>query len=478
MSWTISKKLLMAGVLLGVLVASGSCYVYRQVSALAGITARQEKLTSLLRFADHQLFYQAAALAAIRGNAIEQNDRFRSNYDDDLQNIAKYRDKVQELIPATGVSQEKFDLWQASFNKFSQGIATPYWNEVSHNGRAKLNNDWQLQRDLLPQFDGFLNHVRELAESGSQEATALRGSTQVGVLISMLLINGLGTLIFLLTLKNINGKLNQAIEASASATTEIAATITEHEHILTNQAASVNEMVSSITELNANSAQASESGEAVTLRAGTSLAGVRAWGDNLRGDVEDMGNLKGTVEAIARQILELSEQTGQIGSILGTVSEIAGQTNLLALNAAVEAARAGEHGRGFAVVAAEIRKLADQSKKSLERIGLMVTQIQKATNATVMTAEEGTKRVEITIRAAQESMGTVGQIVATLEETIQNTQQIVLNLRQQGMGIRQVNEAIGSINSGMKESVNGLGQIRTGVRSLQDMSTDLRRMVH
>jgi hypothetical protein len=478
MSWSISRKLYAALVVIVLLIASSSAFIYHQVSLLSEVTATQDNLANLLRVSNLQLFYQAAALAAIRGNALEQNDKFKANFQDDIENIDRLGVNVRELITQTGASQEKYQQWQGHFDQFRRDIADPYWKEIARSGHAKLNNDWQLQRDIIPAFNAFMDHERELDKAKTQESAVLRARAQASVILATLFSLLVGGLVFVFTMKQVNHRLNVAIEATASATTQIAATITEHEHILTNQAASVNEMVSSITELNANSAQASDSGEAVTQRAGASLAGVRLWGDTLRGDVEDMGHLKGTVEAIARQILELSEQTGQIGTILGTVSEIAGQTNLLALNAAVEAARAGEHGRGFAVVAAEIRKLADQSKKALERIGIMVNQIQKATNATVMTAEEGSKRVETTIQAAQGSMGTVGQIVATLEETIQNTQQIVLNLRQQGMGIRQVNEAIGSINAGMKESVSGMGQIKSGVRSLQDMGGDLRRMVH
>ena len=58
----------------------------------------------------------------------------------------------------------------------------------------------------------------------------------------------------------------------------------------------------------------------------------------------------------------------QISSLAETLMSVTEQTNLLSLNASIEAARSGEVGREFVVASDEIRKLADQSRETIENI--------------------------------------------------------------------------------------------------------------
>lgn len=148
---------------------------------------------------------------------------------------------------------------------------------------------------------------------------------------------------------------------------------------------------------------------------------------------EDVANaLSGTqalrqqVQDILEEMQRLNESTDRIGVIARLVGDVASQTNMLALNAAVEAVRAGEKGKGFAVVAAEIRKLADQSHQSAERIRHLSTEIKTAIRSTSTATRLGTETADSGVRVA----GETAEVFATVQKSIQSVAQTTNRIAQ------------------------------------------------
>lgn len=82
------------------------------------------------------------------------------------------------------------------------------------------------------------------------------------------------------------------------------------------------------------------------------------------------------VEGTIRISAALEKAASQIDQTVQLIKRVANQTNLLGFNASIEAARAGEAGRGFTVVAQEIKRLADESRQSVESIRSLTQGIQ------------------------------------------------------------------------------------------------------
>ncbi|RMD80639.1 MAG: hypothetical protein D6809_00655 [Gammaproteobacteria bacterium] len=139
---------------------------------------------------------------------------------------------------------------------------------------------------------------------------------------------------------------------------------------------------------------------------------------DLEGRTELLQRTREDAGQVVEAVRALGEQTGHIGSILESITQIAEQTNLLALNAAIEAARAGEHGRGFAVVADEVRHLANRTKQAVTEIESILTGLRERTETVVSRSErlaEVVDQFQEDHRRIQASSGETRQAVGEVE---------------------------------------------------------------
>lgn len=129
------------------------------------------------------------------------------------------------------------------------------------------------------------------------------------------------------------------------------------------------EMAASVHEVAGHTQRASQAARQAEEQA---RSGARLVADA----VERINRLAEGVTATRTSMVDLTQESDRIGSILEVIRSVAEQTNLLALNAAIEAARAGEQGRGFAVVADEVRALAKRSQGATMEISATIDSLQ------------------------------------------------------------------------------------------------------
>ena len=455
--------------------------VYTNVRQVFDTFKNVERVQLLLLDVHKMEKYAIGVVQSFRGYLALRNPLFLKEYDDYLKDFYDMADTVEQLTlyheQKERISQlrelvSEYDrVSRPALELAQQGKITEAATLVnSQNATQYVQQIAQLSQEITDIEEKLLDQG---ADTTLKSLSWLTYALIIGTLLVLMIAIGIATLIS----TNISGTIQQATQAIASSSTEIAATLEEQERTANQQAAAVNETTTTMNELSTSSKSTAEQASSAVTDAKQALNLTENGSQAVEKTLEGMANLREKVDAIAQQIIRLSEQTNQIGNISKLVSDLANQTNMLALNAAVEAVRAGEHGKGFAVVAAEIRKLSDESQKSAQRINTLVGDIQNAINSTVIVTEEGTKTVLSGVEIAQMTAEALMGVSDAVNNVVLNNQQISLNTQQQAIAISQVLEAMNSINQGANETANGLNQTKMGLQKLNQVALELQSSI-
>ncbi len=355
------------------------------------------------------------------------------------------------------------------------GLLASTFNQMTSRLRELLHSEQEKREHLQNTVATYAKYLDEVARGHLAARLPVDGSDPESDTPLVLLGHRLNETAA--SLQRITGQIRDTAGRLISATAEILAATTQQAAGASEQSAAITQASSTIDEIRAIAEQTTERAQGVADLAQrtteVSVAGRQAVTQTI-GGVEEV---KRKVEAIAHNILALSDQTQAIGQIISTVNEIATQSNMLALNAAVEAARAGEAGRGFAVVAGEVRSLAEQSRAATVQVQEILSEIQRGVNSAVMATEEGIKGANVGTRLAGQAGEAISDLADGVAASTQAATQITAAVSQQLTGMQQIAQAVQNIDHVATQSMAGARQSEHAAEELNSLARQLQELV-
>ncbi|WP_181592964.1 methyl-accepting chemotaxis protein [Paenibacillus sp. YN15] len=286
-------------------------------------------------------------------------------------------------------------------------------------------------------------------------------------------------------------ELTASAEQTSRATEQIAGSIQEVAEGASRQVEHVEQGAGSIRLMDQGIGRIAEGSEAVSQSAGEASLHSNEGLAVMEEAIRQMKRVEQEVSTLNQVMGQLDERSAAIGEIAAVMTDIAQQTNILSINASIEAARAGEHGRGFAVVAQEVKKLAEQSRRSAEEIAVRIGTVRRDTDTAVQATVivvEGVGRGSESIRHAGELFDTIRSMLEQVAEQSDAMNQTVGMIAEESANaveaMAQISETTAAtadnthdVSSATQEQLASMEEIASSSNALSRLAEDMQQLM-
>ena len=327
-------------------------------------------------------------------------------------------------------------------------------------------------RIVVKPIDIFSDTITQIT---SQQDLTIRIPTQGNTEFSAL---GVALNSMLDSLADFTGNMRDRARNLASNSTQLNQASSNAADQVNQQNLEVNAAATATTELSASISEVAHSAEQAASQVRTTREQVNTSMKVANDTQTDIYQLQENMSAAITAMAQLETESQGIGAVLDVIQNIAEQTNLLALNAAIEAARAGEQGRGFAVVADEVRTLASRTATSTDEIRSKIESLQKGVeNAlhSVQVSQKNTKssieKVESTVNAMQKVTGyvdDVDQMNAHIASAAEEQSQVTEVINRNVLLIKDLSDNLLELASSITNASNNVSSVSVDIHGQVD----------
>jgi methyl-accepting chemotaxis protein len=243
--------------------------------------------------------------------------------------------------------------------------------------------------------------------------------------------------------------------------------------IANNQAASIQEIESTINENTQIALEISEKTSSVASIASKMENDVNLGYSVLERNVSQLEEIKIKNDGVTSGMLELGEKILKIRDIIETINAITDQTKVIAFNAALEAASAGEHGRRFSVVSSEVNRLADDITSLTKEIRKQADDIKASSSSLIISGKDSSKKIREGNSLIKELENIFHDIHYGANETANQAQTITLSSQKQQKSIEHINTAICDISKGLFSFIHSTKAATTSAEKLTQIMNEM-----